>query len=146
MLARTPAPWTSSTGPFSGGLWPWTLTRFASNPSRARNGTIRSVVMLPPLQNRVGEPVGERRDRQARVRPDRPRHHRAVRDIEARHAERLAPRVDDALVRVAAHRAAAQRVHGDDLAQPPQRVVLEAAAELVGERLHRVAQALEVRL
>src|SRR5207248_2957221 len=37
-------------------------------------------------------------------------------------------------------------VDGDDLAEPPERVVLEMAAELVGERVHRVAQLLEIGL
>src|SRR5260221_6075219 len=131
MFARTTAAWTSRTGPFSGRSAPRTLIRFSSNPSRARTGTTRSVVMLPPLEHPVAEPVGQRGDRQARVGPDRPGHHRPVGDVQAGHAEDVAPRIDDALVRVAAHRAAAECVNGDHLAQPPERVVLERAAELV---------------
>ena len=45
--------------------------------------------------------------------PGRARHHRAVGDVQAGVAEHVAVRVDDALARVAAHRRAAERVHGD---------------------------------
>ena len=59
-------------------------------------------------------------------------------------AEDVAVGVDDALARVAAHRAAAQRVDGDDPAQEPDRVVGEAAAQGVGEVARRGPQAREV--
>src|SRR5262245_47802472 len=43
MLARTPAPWTRSTGPFRGVSRPRTWIRLQARPSPAVNGTTRSV-------------------------------------------------------------------------------------------------------
>ncbi len=96
------------------------------------------------LEDLVGEAVGERGDREARVRADGAGHHRAVGDVQAGIAEHVAVRVDDALAGLAAHRGAAERVDGDHALEEPDRVVGEAAAERMRHRARRRPQPLEV--
>ena len=53
--------------------------------------------MMIGFQHAVGEAVGEGGDREARVRPNGPRHDRAVGDVQAGVAEDVAVGIDDAL-------------------------------------------------
>ncbi len=65
--------------------------------------------------------------------PDGPGHDRAVDDQQARMAVHAAVRVDHTLALVAAHGAAAERVHSDKAAQVPARAVEELRVEGFGD-------------
>ena len=110
--------------------------------SRPRNGAALAPRLL---QRTLDGTVRHRRDRERWIRSDGTRHGRAVDDEEVGMAERLVPRVDDALVHVAAHRRPAERVHGDHALGPPQRIVAVGAAERLGDVPHRLAHRVEVR-
>src|SRR5829696_3315899 len=90
-----------------------------SSPARRFGGT--------PVffEESFGEAVRQRRDGQAGVRADRSRHDGPIGDVESRIIEYLAVLVHNALSLVPPHRAAAQRVHGDDPTEVPDRIILE---------------------
>ena len=63
------------------------------------------------------------------IRADRAGHDRSVHDVQSRVGERLAPAVDHAVAGVGAHGHTAQRVHGDDPLEQPQRGVGQAGLQ-----------------
>src|SRR5690606_4733115 len=141
MFARTPAPWTSSTGPRTGSVSAArTITRLSGMPSPASNGTKRSTyVVIDSHFDQIGDTLGKRRDRPRRIDADRLRHDRAVRDVKAGVTENLAAMIDDAVVRTLAHSAAAERVRRDQVLEdlPGQRHQRDAAGLLRKPLVHR---------
>src|SRR5215212_11102123 len=77
------------------------------------------------FEESFGETVRQRRDGQAGVRADRSRHDGPIGDVESGIVEYLAVLVHNALSLVPPHRAAAQRVHGEDPTEVPDRIILE---------------------
>src|SRR5690554_6878540 len=128
ILARTPAPCTTRTGPLVGGVVPCTWIRLHESPSPAVNGTRRSrnggfvsgsgmarsatvsVRAAACLDDPIGGPTREGGDRQGRIGSDRPRHDGAVYHVQVRMIEHLAIAVHDALLLIASHRHATQRM------------------------------------
>ncbi len=90
-------------------------------------------------------PLGDGADGQQRIDAQRPRDHRAVADIKTvedrtfcrvgARVENLALVIDDAALGIAAHDAAAQRMHGDEI----------VAEDGLGERVARVVAARRLR-
>ena len=110
--------------------------------SQQRNRGIRARASGGPhrtsrlLQQPVHRPIGERGDRQRGVGADRAWHHRPVDDPEVVGAEHPTPAVDDALVLIAPHRVAAERMDGDHSLGPPQRVVHVPGVHGRGDPFH----------
>ena len=88
------------------------------------------------VEDVLARPVGERGDGQGGVGAHRAGHGRAVEHVQARIAEDLAVLVDDALAGVPSHRGAAERVHRDHPAGPPQRAVLVTGVQHPGDVPH----------
>src|SRR6478752_1151352 len=123
---RLNQPWTTGRRPPSSSQWTQPVATAGRSGSLAKRSMSSTSVGIDDL---VGEAIGQSGDRETRVGARRAGHDRAVGDVQARMAEDVAVAVDDALVAVAAHRGAAERVHGDDPPQEPQGIVGEAAAE-----------------
>src|SRR5215212_1454454 len=97
------------------------------------------------FEESLGEAVRQRCDGQAGVRADGPRHDGPIGDVESRIVENLAVRAHDALPFVPPHRAAAQRVHGNDPTEVPDGIILEVGSYLARHHSRRVAKAVEER-
>src|SRR5207248_2817391 len=122
----------------------WNAT--LSPPPARMSARFGSGTRRPFFDDRGREAICDCRDREARIRADSSRHHRAVGDVQTLVAEDLAVvGVDDALLRALRDRTAPQWVHRDRLTQPPEEAVLERCAEPVRDLLERLSHVLEIR-